>query len=96
MSENVIWKTSIVPGRNVVSVPFGAKILCVQSQFSPNEKITVWFLCNPKEAQKSHKTFWVTGTGQSFDELEGDFDYLGTVQMNAGTLVWHIFEGPAE
>jgi len=80
-----IWKYELKPV-TTLQVPIGAKTLCVQVQ---DNLPCIWMLVDP-ENKKESRTFNVYGTGQIILEKSGE--YVGTIQMNKGALVFHIFE----
>jgi len=75
-----------------IEMPTGAYILTVQSQGDPVFAVPfVWARVDP-EAPKEKRLFRVFGTGYPIEE-PGLF-YIGTFQMRAGALVFHLFEKP--
>lgn len=62
------------------------KILSLQEQ---NGRLCMWAIVDPT-APQSERHFEILGTG--FPVAFGQRKYLGTVQMQQGTLVLHIFE----
>lgn len=81
-----IWKFRIEPGRGTVEMPKGAVVVSVQSQ---DNRPAIWALCDAA-APKESRTFRVFATGEPF-ELAG-LEYLGTFHLDAGALVFHVFE----
>lgn len=85
-----IWKFPLkLVGRQIVVMPSGAKILSVQTQ---EDAVCLWVMCNP-DAPKSHKVIDIHGTGHRIP-AETERIFIGTVQTENGSLVWHIFEIP--
>lgn len=71
-----------------IKMPKYARILSVQVQ---REQICVWAEVNPDRPQVPH-AFWIRGTGHLMGEIaQGTF--LGTVQLQGGALVFHVFGG---
>lgn len=70
----------------VVMMPKGAKVLCIQEQYSvPN----VWAMVDPSASLEARR-FVIYGTGH---EMRADrHTYVGTFQMYQGALVFHVFE----
>jgi hypothetical protein len=69
-----------------VSMPDDAEILCVQIQ---NEVPTIWAKVDDENGPVTRK-FRIAGTGH---DLKGDeLAYIGTFQLHAGALVFHVFE----
>lgn len=87
----IIFKQQLnVSDRQTVAMKKGAKILCVQTQ---RNEICIWFACDEKVAQEG-RVIGMVGTGHEISEPMGE--YIGTVQLNAGILVFHLFDlGPA-
>ncbi len=82
-----IWKYPIgVIDEQEISVPEGAVALCVQMQ----EGVPcIWYQIDAHQ-DEVHRLSVVVGTGREFDSR--NTKYIGTVQMAAGALVWHVFE----
>ena len=71
---------------STVMMPIDAKILCIQVQ---DNVPTIWAIVdieNPVEK----RFFFMFGTG--FQIKEEDYDYVATIQLLNGKLVYHIFE----
>ena len=81
-----IWKERLkITDEQKILVPKDAKILTVQEQ---RERLQIWFLCDetkPKELRR----IAIYGTRNPMPNEPGE--YIGTVQMNQGTSVWHVF-----
>lgn len=91
-----------------ISIEKEAQILCVQVQMdtqilgtSPstseseykNGKIFIWYECDPSRAMEE-KEIWIRGTGQTID-YDSDVKapcYIGTVQLQGGSMIFHVFE----
>jgi len=80
-----IWKYEIQPECEI-EMPRGAEILTVQAQ---NDIPQLWGLVNPA-AEKVKRSFHAYGTGHEVPDQPGR--HIGTVQLEDGTLVFHIFE----
>ena len=72
----------------VLKLPQGAKILCVQVQ---NEKPCIWALIDTYEDDLYAHTITIVGTGHSVPDNFGAHNYLGTYQLQGGALVFHVF-----
>ncbi len=86
-----IWKAKLeMVGEQTVRVPAGAKALVVQLQ---KDVPCLWFSCEP-DNDMSLMTVWMRGTGHPHD---GSGEYVGTIQLNGGSHVFHFFaaEGPS-
>ena len=84
----VIWKQKLeCAEKQTVELPKGAKVLCVQAQ---NDEPCIWFLVSDPGNGMETRTFAIHGTGHQRDVISGQ--YVGTFQLHAGTLVFHLFE----
>ena len=82
-----IWKFSVPIGASIhISMPIGAQIIAFQTQY---DKPCIWAIVELGVDFEVRK-FAIVGTGQKFEKVPGE--YIGTAQMIAGTLVWHLFE----
>lgn len=70
-----------------VEMPVGAEILCVQLQRGVP---CIWAKVDPKVVTSRRRFRWA-GTGHPLNP-ERDHRYVGTVQMEDGALVFHLFE----
>ena len=87
-----IWKYPLSP-REVqdLSMPDGAEILTVQTQ---KEQVCLWAKVDP-QAPKVIRTFGVFGTGWEI-VTTASMRYIGTVQLEDGDFVYHVFEWVAK
>ena len=86
-----IWKIQLRAQDNqVVAMPIGSQILTVQIQ---KGNICLWFSVDPEENQLVERHIRIIGTGKPIID-EPVLQYIGTVQMAEGDLIWHIFEKP--
>ena len=72
-------------------MPNGAKILCLQMQNAP----CIWAQVNDSlSVPNDERTFLTIGTGNPFPEgiPTGHLQYIGTYQLSAGRLVFHVYE----
>lgn len=84
---NTIWKYPVpINDYFELEMPQGAEILTVQMQYNEPQ---LWALVD-KMAPRETRSFRLAGTGHPIDDPR--LDYIGTVQMMEGQLVWHIFE----
>jgi hypothetical protein len=86
---NAIWKYTIQGPRVTLEMPQGAKIVSLQVQ---DNQPQIWALVDPSE-WKISRTFRALPTGVEFNAA--GLTYVGTFQINDGTLVFHIFEETA-
>lgn len=86
---NTIWKYPIpIDAYFELEMPQGARILTVQMQYNEPQ---LWALVD-KMAPREPRLFRLAGTGHPIDDPR--LNYIGTIQMMEGQLVWHIFEIP--
>ena len=81
-----IWKWTLSNSRNTVSMPEGARILAAQTQFGVP---CIWALVDPSH-ETEERTFALYGTGHPFDEKS--YSYIGTIQLQEGAFIFHVFE----
>ena len=74
-------------GTEVVLLPEGAEILCVQNQL---ETPCIWAIVDP-EAPIEERRFITLGTGHPVPEGI-NLKYIGTYQLMGGAFVYHVFE----
>lgn len=84
-----IWKYVLLKGfdHHIIIMPKGAQLLTVQMQGSA---MCLWALVDPL-APKEPRTIDIIGTGWDAEDFSNR-RYICSVQMEAGALVWHIFE----
>ena len=82
-----IWKYTLRPGKQSFGIPQGASVLHTHEQ---RGEVCLWALVDPTERQ-AERVFEVVATGQPFDLL-GKYLYIGTVHLEGGLLVFHVFE----
>jgi len=84
----IIYKYTLKKARNVIEVHQGAQFLHVDLQHGI---IRVWALVNLDNPEISRE-FLLVGTGIPIsDDLLIHYKHIGTVLMNDGIWVWHIF-----
>ena len=84
-----IWKFPMqCADKQVLALPTGAKVLCVQTQ----QEIPCMWVVNPslQSATTENRTFAIYGTGHEHESIGGV--YVGTFQRQGGALVFHVFE----
>lgn len=83
-----IWKFPLhLTDRQVVSMPSGAKILSAQAQHG---KVTLWAMCDQSREERQLRTLLIIGTGHPVPD--DCCEFIGTVQFEGGSLVFHVFE----
>jgi hypothetical protein len=85
--NKVVWKWPL-SAVNDIAMPIGAQVMCVQAQ---GLDVCLWALVKEGETSTEFRSFRVVGTGHPFkgDNIKA---YIGTVQINDGSLVLHCFE----
>ena len=84
----VIYKYPLtLETRQSIHMPMGAKLLSVQAQFNCP---CLWALVDP-EAVTIIETIYVFGTGHQISKDEEELTFLGTVQLDGGALVFHVY-----
>lgn len=87
-----IWKYEIEPLNYPVeiTVPKNSKVLSFNIQ---NGRPYVWVLVDDEETETEIKTFEFIGTGHSMPNYnENIYKFIGTVLMEDGVYVFHLFE----
>lgn len=74
-----------------IEMPLGADILCVQVQ---NDTPCIWALVDTEQPVQK-RWFSVYGTGHPAPNAYLR-EYVGTIQMMGGRLVWHVFHGAGD
>lgn len=72
----------------VIQMPQDAKILTAQTQ---NGTPCIWALVNDEKPKVDVK-FRVCGTGHDVKVDPDHLEYVGTIQMYGGKLVFHVFK----
>lgn len=95
--ELAVWKFDApIEDKLAIELPERAKILSVQAQGDGAPKI--WALCetSPNCPKEERHFIWVgTGHGHPPSFWKG-LEYVATVQLQKGALVFHLFEEKAE
>lgn len=86
MTETIYKYPLRIADEQEVLLPAGARILTVQPQ---NDVINLWALVNPAATAEA-VNIRMYGTGHPIDNSE-KMEYLNTVQLYGGRLVFHIF-----
>ena len=88
-----IYKYTLEDQTSTVQMPEGAKVLSAHTQ---RESICIWALVDPSKPM-TLRTFKVIGTGWDIEEAEfgqplTHLEFIGTVLLSGGSLVFHVFE----
>jgi hypothetical protein len=71
-----------------VVLPKGAKILTIQVQ---NGNPWIWALVDTSINEYESRRLRIVGTGHPFEDFDDWEDYITTIQLMEGRLVFHIF-----
>lgn len=87
-----IWKFPLkITDFQEIRMPLGARILCVQTQFS---EPMIWAEVDVDEKAHALETerrgIFVIGTGNPMPVAATK--YIGTFQTFGGNLIWHVYE----
>jgi hypothetical protein len=74
-------------GLQEVNMPFGAQPLSVQEW---DGGVKLWCLCDPEMTLTETRSFRLLRTGE--ESQENSLAFIGTVQVNDGEFVLHLFE----
>ena len=87
MNAQTVWKWTLTArDLTTIRVPKGGKLLSVHEQ---RGQICLWALVDPQK-ETEERTIRIAGTGHIL--ANGKFQYLGSVHLDAGQLVFHVFE----
>ncbi len=83
------YELPLTHGRHVVSVPWGAKILSVNSQCG---RLMAWALVSP-DHEPVERTFFVAMTGSEIPPgVTAATPFVDTVLFDAGEFVLHVWD----
>lgn len=85
-----IWKFALeIKDEQIITMPASARVLTVQTQ--GEDSPCIWAMVHPDNATEKRKirTF-ASGDQIDFETRFGT--YLGTYQISAGALVFHVFD----
>ena len=84
-----VYKYLITPQNSKIKMLQGAVIVCVHEQ---NGLIYIWAEVDT-ELPTEEREFAIYGTGENMpDEIFESFLYVGTVFIDKGALVYHVYE----
>ena len=85
----IIYKHTLTGTENVISVPSGGHVLSAHGQHG---SVCLWVLVDP-EQELVARTFHVYPTGGAIlIEDDKTLSFIGTVLLDAESLVLHVFE----
>ena len=85
MKQTVYKYPLIVDDVQTVTLPVGAKIICIKEQHGD---LCLWALVDPNETRTEAVKIRCAGTGHPIEE---DVEYIDTVMLRSGYLVFHFF-----
>lgn len=90
-----VWKFALeVKDRQRIALPVGAKALSVAEQ---RGTLCLWALVDPDERLTEPRAVCIVGTGHEIDEADtANTEFIGSVLMLGGNLVFHVFVAAAE
>ena len=80
------YKLQITKVIQEVVLPLGAQILCIKMQ---NDELCMWALVDPDQTYNEVVKIRCAGTGH---EITEDVEYIDTVMLLNGELVFHFFK----
>jgi hypothetical protein len=85
-----IWKYKLGPDarQNVFFIPRGAEVLTVQHQ-PHTDSVCMWAIVEDTN-EVERRQFLIAGTGHELPPAK--LDYVGTFQIDGGSLVFHVLE----
>ena len=75
-------------GKTVLNLPVGAEVTSFQIQHG---QLNIWALVDHTQETQS-RCFQVIETGEEIDNYTESFKFIGTVQLDSGNIVVHLFE----
>ena len=85
---NQIWKYTFHPDTKSFDIPKGANIISVDNQ---HENICMWAEVDTDQPEET-RYFEVIGTGHNYPAGFVTLEYIGSVQLSGGSLIFHIYE----
>lgn len=89
---NTIYKYILKDPKNTISMPKGARIISVDEQ---RGDICAWAVLDTKQTIKEDKVIYVFGTGWETEKDLFNLGFLGTVKIDGGRYIFHVFEAIA-
>lgn len=86
-----IYKYTLTPAERTVKTPFRSQFICAHEQLG---SICVWAEVDTSETATEEHTFEIFCTGHEMPE--GNRRYLGSVFMDNGFYVFHVYEEQEE
>lgn len=98
INRYAIPTSSIDPVENLVSMPLGARVLGVTAQTLPygrvrKEAVVIHAMVDPEEGSVMRR-FVIAGPGHELPQSIAIGEFVGSVVMRDGELVFHVFEVP--
>ncbi len=89
--RRVTWKYELTQEKTPLRLPFDATVLSVQVQ---HHRVVMWVEVATEDADSDKRftrAFQIRPTGIPYDAEPGEA-FIGTVQLDDGRLVYHVFE----
>lgn len=86
----VIWKYTLqATGEQTLMLPRRSVVLHADAQ---GEKVCLWAMVDDRAPADAAVRVSVRGTGEPCESVAST--YVGTVMLDGGSLVWHVFVEP--
>ena len=85
--KNILKYALKVEDKQYLQLPLNSRLLSVEEQ---RENIVLYALVDDEEQTLEKYLIIMHGTGHRADDVSG-YNFLGTVQLKNGALVFHIF-----
>ncbi len=86
-----VWKFPLSPlGVSKITMPRSARILTAQAQ--GDAAVSLWAMVETEEVITETRTIVILMTGQRTPVDPDGLRYISTLQIDNGTLVYHVFE----
>jgi len=85
---NIYKYTLEIADYQILKLPANSLILSVLNQ---REALVLYAVVNPEEETYINRTIRIIGTGHSVGDDIDKFNFLGTISMEGGALIWHVF-----
>lgn len=84
-----IWKYTLeVKTAQTIKLPVGAEILSIKNQ---NDNICLYAMVDGNEEETEVRTILIFGTGHAIPENINVAEFLDTVSLRNGLLMFHVF-----
>lgn len=87
LDGKTVWKFQVDPMAGTIAMPVGAQIISTEEQHGC---IVLYALVEPDTKTEQRKVA-VVGTGHWAPDWVSTKNFIGTVKMMGGTLMFHVF-----